>query len=149
MKKMFYIVICLNLVGVFSPLQSAVSQERDVHKLMVDKLKTAQQLLEGLAMSDFDKIGRNANHLMELSKSAEWLIRKTPRYEMHSNEFRRACDVMAKRAKEKNLDGVALAYMDMTMTCVRCHEYVRDVRDARLQSTTPERLAQGSRRDAP
>ncbi len=37
-----------------------------------------------------------------------------------------------RKAKDKNLDGVTLAYMDLTMSCVRCHQYVRDTRDASL-----------------
>ena len=57
---------------------------------------------------------------------------KTPRYELHSNEFRRAAEAIVQKSKEKNIDGVALAYVDMTLTCVRCHDYVREVRETRL-----------------
>ena len=39
---------------------------------------------------------------------------------------------MAKNAKAKNLDGAALDYMDLTMTCVKCHKYVRETRMTRL-----------------
>jgi hypothetical protein len=101
-------------------------------KIMEKKLKSAQTLLEGIALSDFAKITRSADDLIQLSNTAEWFVLKTPRYEVHSNEFRRAAEVIVQKAKDKNLDGVALAYLDMTMTCIRCHRYVREVRDARL-----------------
>lgn len=102
-----------------------------VAKIMAEKLKSAQLLLEGLALADFDKITRSAEKLIQLSKTAEWMVVKKPRYEVHTNEFRRAAEVIVQKAQAKNLDGVAYAYVDLTMTCVRCHEYVREVRDAR------------------
>ncbi len=101
-------------------------------QLMRNKLLYAQRLLEGMALADFTKINQSAEELIQLSKSAEWLVYRTPRYEMHSNDFRRAAEKIAQKAQAKNIDGVALAYMDLTMSCVRCHEYVREVRDARL-----------------
>src|SRR5579862_1771713 len=98
---------------------------------MMEKLDKSKMLLEGIAMSDFQKIGTSAEGLIQLSKTAEWFVFRTPRYELHSNEFRRAAENIAQKAKDKNLDGVTLAYFDLTMTCVRCHQYVREVRDAR------------------
>ena len=51
---------------------------------------------------------------------------------MQTNNFRRALETLTQKAKAKNLDGATLAYVDMTVTCVRCHQYCRDVRDTRL-----------------
>jgi len=51
---------------------------------------------------------------------------------MNSNDFRRAAETMIQQAKAKNTDGIALAYVDMTLSCVRCHKYVREVRMASL-----------------
>jgi hypothetical protein len=46
-----------------------------------------------------------------------------------------------KKAKDKNIDGVALAYVDVTLSCVRCHEYVREHRrDARLDPDSQRAL---------
>jgi cytochrome c556 len=54
---------------------------------------------------------------------------------MNSNEFRRAAEKIIDKAKAKNIDGVTLAYFEMTMSCVRCHEYVREVRDVSLPAS--------------
>src|SRR5207237_8695675 len=105
------------------------------------KLKNAKDLLEGIALSDFDKITRSAEELIQLSKNAEWHVVKTPRYEMFSSEFRRAAEVIIVKARAKNIDGVTLSYFEMTMSCVRCHQYVREVRDARLPAAPLEVLA--------
>ena len=91
----------------------------------------SEDVLEGIARGDFKKVGGSAEKLIQLSKTAEWFVFKTPRFELHSNEFRRAAETIVDKAKQKNLDGVTLAYFDLTMSCVRCHQYVRDVRDAR------------------
>jgi hypothetical protein len=99
---------------------------------MMDKLMNAHRLLDGIAMADFGKISRCAENLIELTNRDEWLVRKTPRYEVHSMEFRRAAEAVVRKAKARSIDGVALAYVDLTLSCVRCHEYVREVRDVRL-----------------
>jgi hypothetical protein len=98
-------------------------------KLMIEKLKNAQVLLEGLATNDFDKMTKSAERLIEISKAVEWRAYKTPQYDVHTNNFRRAAETIIKKAKEKNVDGATLAYVDMTVTCVRCHQHCREIRD--------------------
>jgi hypothetical protein len=111
----------------------AAPQDRDVvSDLMHKKLKHAQKVLEGLAVNDFDMIAKHAQELMLLSKKAEWMVVKTPKYELRSNEFRRTAEDLIQNAKQKNIDAATLSYMDMTMSCVRCHKYVREIRRARL-----------------
>jgi len=100
-----------------------------VNPLMAEKLKHAQALLGGLAMNDFDKMQSSAEELMRISKAAEWTVYKTPEYELQTNNFRRAAENVILKAKAKNLDGATLAYVDMTVTCVRCHQHCRDVRN--------------------
>jgi hypothetical protein len=51
---------------------------------------------------------------------------------MNSNEFCRAAEKVILKARAKNIDDVTLAYIEMIMSCVRCHEYVREVRDVSL-----------------
>ena len=101
-------------------------------KLMAEKLKNSQTLLEGLALNDFEKIKDSARELIRISKAAEWLAYKTPMYEVHTNNFRRAAETIIQKAKDKNIDGATLAYVDMTVTCVRCHQHTREIRDTSL-----------------
>jgi hypothetical protein len=104
------------------------------HELMRAKLKHAQAVLEGLALGDFRMIAAAADELVKVSQAAEFLnAYKSREYEVQINIFRRAAETVSKRAKDKNLDGVTLAYVDMTMTCLKCHQYTRDPKaDARL-----------------
>jgi hypothetical protein len=131
MKKViaFAVVLCLVLgnVSLSQPAKTKIFK-----KLMADKLKSSQSLLEGLALSDFNKLNDNAQELLRISATEEWVAYKTPKYELFSNEFRRAAEKIIVKAKAKNLDGAALGYVELTMTCVRCHEYVREIKEARL-----------------
>ncbi len=103
-------------------------------KLMTKKLQYAQRLLEGIALGDFDKISKSAEELIQVSKTAEWYAFKTPKYKLFSAEFRRASENIIAKAKAKNVDGTALAYLDLTMSCVGCHSYVREIREARADT---------------
>jgi hypothetical protein len=94
--------------------------------LMQRKLQQSQKLLEGLALSDFDKIAAATAELAQIRKEAAWMVLKTPDYETFSMEFSRQIDAAAKAAKAKNIDAAVLAYMDMTLTCVKCHKHVRE-----------------------
>jgi hypothetical protein len=104
------------------------------HELMRAKLRHAQEVLEGLAVADFKKTAAAADELARISQAAEFLTAyKSREYQVQMHVFRRSAETMSRRAGEKNLDGVTLAYMDMTMTCLKCHQHTRDDKiDARL-----------------
>jgi hypothetical protein len=102
-----------------------------VPALMQRKLQQAQKVLEGVAVKDFDLIAKHAQELVDISKEAEWKVLKTPRYEIYSNEFRRNAETLIGNAREQNLDAAALSYVELTLTCVKCHKHVREVRMTR------------------
>jgi hypothetical protein len=94
--------------------------------VMQRKLAHAQKLLEGIALNDFASIATNADELTLCAQEASWRVLKTARYELYSNDFIRNLENLKKAAKNKNTDSAALAYVDMTLTCVKCHQYVRE-----------------------
>jgi hypothetical protein len=103
-------------------------EPKKVSDLMRRKLEGSQKVLEGLALNDPKLIIKHAEELIEISKAAEWKAIKTARYELHSNDFRRTAETLAQNAKDKNLDAAALTYVELTLSCLRCHKYVREVR---------------------
>ena len=133
MSRSRKILIAMLALFLSAVVAREVYAQMRLQQLMIAKLQNAQKLLEGIAMAKFDKIEKHADELVQISKTAEWLaVHKTPRYEMFSNEFQRAAEEISKKAKAKNIDGVTLAYFDLTKSCVRCHQHLREVRDARL-----------------
>jgi hypothetical protein len=144
MKKTAVFASVVSVLGLTVPLVSGldgptkqdkpakpIKVDTKVGALMQEKLKHSQKVLEGIALNDFDIIAKNAQSLLALSEKAEWKVFPTPPYLMYSNEFQRAAEKLIKDAKDKNLDGATLAYMEMTLNCVRCHKYVRSVRMTR------------------
>src|SRR6516164_1110929 len=144
MWKIAYLLAVL-LVTVGFPSFSGLAEEqkaseegpKKVRDLMHKKLENSQKILEGIAVNDFKLIAKHADELIDLSKQVEWRVLKTPQYEIHSNQFRRSAEALIKDAKDKNMDAAALSYMEMTLTCVRCHKYVREERMTRLDSDAP------------
>jgi hypothetical protein len=91
------------------------------------KLKSSQVILEGIALSDFGKIETAAKQLIAVSNYTDFLHAfKGNEYEFHIQSFRRPAETIAKKAKAKNMDGVMVAFNDMTLSCLKCHQAMRD-----------------------
>ncbi|MBM3993828.1 MAG: hypothetical protein FJ303_06705 [Planctomycetes bacterium] len=131
MTRQTKIVIAVLTLLVGALVGTEIYAQARLQQLMIEKLTHAQKLLEGIATAKFDKIEKHANELIRISKTAEWLANKQPRYEQFSNDFARSAEGIVKKAREKNIDGVTLGYFDLTSSCVRCHQYLREIRDAR------------------
>jgi hypothetical protein len=132
MKRLCFLVPLL-LAAALLPSDRAFSEPpRKERTPMQRKLDHSQKVLEGLALNDFGLIAKHAEELIDISKSAEWRALNKPMYELLSSDFRRTADNLVRSAKDKNLDGAALSYVELTLTCVKCHKYVREVRMVRL-----------------
>lgn len=120
--------VALALAGVGRADDKPKDEKTDEKKLTVmqRKLKFSQMVLEGLATNNFDKIGKGGDGLIECVQHATWKINETEKYVLYSNDFLRRAEGLKKAAKEKNVDAAALAYVDMTLTCVKCHQYLRE-----------------------
>lgn len=112
---------------------SADGPEDNLRTFMRLKLKHAQAVLEGLTVENYDEIAENAQEISLLSQAAQWQVLQTEEYARRSMEFRHAVETITKAAKERNLDGATLGYVNVTMKCVECHKYVRSVRNAKLE----------------
>ena len=123
--RLVYTALVLSLVA--GPISSEEKKKREPDPLMVAKLKHSQTLLEGLTLNDLGKVEKSAEELLKISKTAQ--LRKalnTPQYDLHANNFQRSAETVIEKAKAKNIDGATLAYLDMTLNCVRCHQYTRE-----------------------
>ncbi|HEY7428024.1 MAG TPA: hypothetical protein VH682_27570 [Gemmataceae bacterium] len=140
MKRASFVFTLLVLLAGVPLLSGHDVEPNKVSEIMQKKLKHAQKVLEGLAMKDFKKINNSADELLFLMREAEWKVLRTRDYENYSNEFRRNVQGLLKNAKDENLDACALSYVEMTLTCVKCHKHVREVRMGRLPSPPRDSL---------
>jgi hypothetical protein len=136
-------VVALSMLGTIpfgANGQDKKQPDRDeiLAAMMQKKLKSAHLVLDGVAIADFKKVQTGGEELIKLAKSETWQLIRSPHYERHSADFVHRTETLVKKAKEKNIDGTALAYVEMTLSCVRCHTYVREHRrDARLPAELP------------
>ena len=131
MKQWPFLLTAAALLAVVPVMAGHAQEPNTLKALMIKKLENSQKVLDGLALGDFERIGKHAEELIRISKAVEFRVFKTPQYEIYSNDFRRNADTLVMMAKGKNLDGAALAYVELTLTCVKCHKHVREIRMAR------------------
>jgi hypothetical protein len=124
----------LALCGICVAVGQTTTPKADAsHNFMRAKLEHSQKVLEGLAIDDLPLVAKHSEEMSLLSKATNWQVLRTPEYVQRSKEFQRAAEAVASAAKKKNLDGAALAYLDLTMKCIDCHKYVRNVRMVKLE----------------
>ena len=130
MKKHLAVVTLLTVVALVLGGQACSQESDNVGAFMRAKLEHSQNVLEGLTTEDFGMISKSASQMEILSQEASWQVLQTPEYRQQSLEFRRAVKALKEQADKESIEGAALAYVDVTMKCVRCHQYVRSVRNA-------------------
>lgn len=133
-----------------SPAKSTAREGSDEHKgtvppkynsvrdMMRAKLAHAQAVLEGVAVNDMDQVETNANALHLLSTQSDWQVHRTMEYNLYSEDFRFAAREMARHAREKKMHAATMDYLSLTLSCVKCHDYMAqaglirriDLRDA-------------------
>lgn len=134
-RLMLAAFICLQLVAVATAQEKSKKPRMDeneetISKFMRAKLQHSQKLIESLATEDYEAMAKSSQEMSLLTLAESWQVLQTPDYLHESTAFRRSADAMTAAAKKKNLDGAALAYVEMTMHCVKCHKMIRHAKMA-------------------
>jgi hypothetical protein len=99
------------------------------NEAMKEKRVRAHAVLDALTAGDTDALRRNAEVLSAIADMRVFASAyKTDEYRFQAQVFKHAADDLMAAAKAKNVDGAALAYADMTRTCVKCHTHFRGVK---------------------
>ncbi len=122
------LMVSLTVILVWGSRWLDAKEKKKVNVVMKKKLKYAQAALKAVARQDFGEISGAAASLTALSHQGDWQVVKHEQYLTYSNDFRRAVAAMSTAAKSKNIDGAALGYVQMTLSCVNCHKWIREVR---------------------
>jgi hypothetical protein len=116
-----------------APLSAAVGQERKTPEAaasqpsvwMRTKLDFSRNILAGLASEDFDKVAANAQAMQGMSMFESFIRGKMPSYRTQLEVFQDANDEIIRQAQKDNVEGAALAFTQLTMSCVNCHKQLR------------------------
>ena len=125
----------MNITGFLSigflglTLLSSTSSASDstVKSLMHDKLESAHGILEGLVTNNFLLIETHAARLRDISQATSWYKPTSEDFLANARSFRNAADDLITSARAKNIEGVSLGYVRLTLECVKCHRDQRDV----------------------
>jgi hypothetical protein len=107
------------------PRQTVADPPTNLTPLMRMKLERSKLILEGLSLEQFDQIATNARSLKLLSTESGWNVIQTAEYASQSEDFRRAADLIAEAAADKDIHRATMGYVALTVRCVECHSYMR------------------------
>jgi hypothetical protein len=108
--------------------KQAASKGEPVSFWMNKKLEYSQNVLAGIANADFEKIVTNAESMRNLSKIEGFVRRQTPGYRTQLGIFEESADEIIRQGKKNNVDGAALAFTQLTISCVNCHKHLRETK---------------------
>ena len=142
-RKLFVpvgIVVCLVCVALGQkpePAPKATTTEKSgeaakaktpLETFMRLKLDASSKILEGLCQEDAAMVKEGADALSAMSKVEIWNVLLDPDYREHSREFRDNAAKVSQAAQEGDFDKAALRWFDVTMSCLECHDHVRNER---------------------
>jgi cytochrome c556 len=93
---------------------------------MKQKLSHSQSLFQALAEANFDQLAESAAKLATLNKVEEFVRHRNPKYKAQLDIFQYATEELGRQAEKKNIEGAALAFHQLTLSCVNCHRQLRD-----------------------
>jgi hypothetical protein len=107
-----------------------VEAGRGIRPFMRVKLEASSKILEGLTTENFRMIREGAETLHKMSAAEKWRVSNDVLYRQYSTEFNHQAETLLEKANARNLDGATLAWVECTMSCVRCHNHARAIKIA-------------------
>lgn len=102
-----------------------VTDERPASFWMEQKLRLSSEVLAGLAEGDFEKIAKNATVMGGLNRVESFVRREPEGYRDQLKQFNMANKALLRAASKENIEGATLAFNQLTVSCVSCHQQLR------------------------
>jgi len=130
-KVLLSAVVCFGEFGFCNPLAHGQepkkpSDDDQPSVWMRKKLDYSQNILAGIATADFDKIAKNAESMRTLGKIEAFVRSRTPGYRTQLQIFDESNAEILRQANRDNIEGAALAFTQLTISCVNCHKQLRE-----------------------
>jgi hypothetical protein len=100
--------------------------QQALQRFMRQKLQASNRILEGLCTEDLKMVTDGAATLMKMSKEEKWRVSTDMMYRRYSREFVNAVEELEQEAKDQDTNGSSMAWVNVTMKCLKCHEWVRN-----------------------
>ena len=95
-------------------------------RFMRQKLDASSKVLEGLCTEDLEMVAEGSKVLLKMSQEERWRVSTDMMYRRYSNEFSAAVEELLKESEDQDMDGTSMAWVNVTMKCLKCHEWVRN-----------------------
>ncbi len=95
---------------------------------MMKKTQVSQAIFAELAKGDMERVAKLSDELTFLNKVEGFVRTKIPGYSGHLQVFQFANQELGRQARKENVEGAALAFHQMTISCVSCHKLLREQR---------------------
>lgn len=103
-----------------------VERPKATKALMFQKLSHTQLILQSLMIGDNKNLLKSLEQLKNLAVATTWYKNDNEVFQRYSSNFREAIDKMTEYQKKGNQEGVSMAYIQLTLSCMNCHEKIRD-----------------------
>lgn len=115
--------------------ESVDPAKKPVSFWMEKKMEYSQSILRGLVTGELDQVAVTAEQMRLLSKVEGFIRGKKPGYRAQLQVFELANREIERQAKANNLEGAAMAFHQLTTSCVSCHRLIRSTNGE--QATAP------------
>jgi hypothetical protein len=110
-------------------VSEVASQTVQTQRVMREKLERAQRLLGAVVTSNWTALDRDVRGLEALTNDPAWGVLRTPQYARGADAFLRELQDLRDAAGRRDPEATPLAYVAVTLSCIRCHQ---DMARARL-----------------
>lgn len=98
---------------------------------MTKKLEFSQKILAGLTQGDFALVRKNADAMLVVGYLEKWDRARLPEYRKQLRLFEDSNKALLRAADHRDIKGATRAYAQLVISCVECHNVVRDVQGKR------------------
>ncbi len=102
-----------------------ITNEKPMSFWMAQKIDLSKKILESLTKEDFVALESDANQLRTLGKIEGFVRRQDEAYRRYQQQFDSALLDVTTQARAHNVEGAALAFNQLTTSCVVCHKRLR------------------------
>jgi hypothetical protein len=120
-----------------------LSADARMQEIMRNKLSNTQVLLKGIVTADYKSIDRAATALNRISEAeiTSWQNPPNRQYVEQAMLFISSVDDLRQAAESRHMSDVSDAYSALISSCLHCHIYVRDARNASLTTGISDTVA--------
>lgn len=112
------------LVAVAVVLAAPPDDRQKREELMKQKLKSSKAVLEAITAADYKLLLKEARQLRNMA-ATQWTDETDAKYRMHLENFWTITEGLQAAAEDANLDRAAIGNLQLTLSCVDCHKYLR------------------------